>query len=237
MVKITLEYPQLKKSLGAVDWGIKQVNVLSKNYSLKIKRAREQSNMRSFRKEYYGRISSVIKQINPQLKYLEASRKTMKRFPAIKTGLHTIAIAGYPNVGKSSLLRVLTEASPDIKEYAFTTKDLNMGYFKKDNDKIQVIDTPGAFDRDMSDMNNIEKQAYLILEHVAETVVFVVDPTETCGFPTKKQLALLRRVRAFEKKTVVVYNKADLVKHREQGRLYVSCVTKEGIKELINQTS
>jgi len=158
----------------------------------------------------------------------------MKRFPAIKTGLFTIAIAGYPNVGKSSLLKILTNASPEIKEYAFTTKAINMGYFNLNDDKIQVIDTPGAFDRNINKMNNIEKQAFLALKHVANMIIFIIDPTEGCGYGIKQQDNLLQSIKSFKKPIITVHNKADLIQKREKDVLYLSIKTKEGLTELID---
>jgi len=38
----------------------------------------------------------------------------MKGFPSIKTNLPTIAIAGFPNVGKTTLLSKITDAKPKI---------------------------------------------------------------------------------------------------------------------------
>jgi len=233
LIKVTLDYPVLKKSLGAVSWAEKRVFTLYQNYSVKIKKAVILQKIINLKKEFYGRVSSVLKQINEELLYIEKSRKTMKGFPNIKTSLYSVAIAGYPNVGKSSLLNVMTSAKPEIKDYAFTTKSITIGYYKQNNTKIQLIDTPGAFDRELKDMNHIEKQSYLTLKHVAEVIVFIIDPTESCGYDIKQQEKLLFRIKSFNKKIIVVYNKADLFTDRDESKLYISTITNEGIDKLV----
>ena len=45
----------------------------------------------------------------------------MKDYPTIKTSLFTVAICGFPNVGKTTLLSKMTPSEPEISNYSFTT--------------------------------------------------------------------------------------------------------------------
>jgi len=218
LVRASLDYVQLKKSLGAVKWAEKRIGSLGNHYSARIAKNRSETS-----REFYGRVSSVLKQIKEELAYLDHARVVMKRFPAVKTGRFTVAITGYPNVGKSSLLNALTTAKAEVKSYAFTTKDLNIGYM----DKVQLIDTPGTFDRDK--MNNIEVQAYLVVKLVADLIVHVIDPTESCGYSLSKQNNLLARIKKIGKPVMVVYSKCDIQKHEG---LCLSSKTGEGVSSL-----
>lgn len=57
-------------------------------------------------------------------------------------GAAQIAVIGPPNVGKSSLVKALTNANPEIGDYAFTTQRPIPGMMLIDNVPVQLIDTP-----------------------------------------------------------------------------------------------
>jgi nucleolar GTP-binding protein len=236
LLKITLDYDQLKKSLGAVLWASKKIVSFQIQFCSKLKQSGKIEHTISYGKEFYGRVSSVMKQIKKDLEFIEKCRRIMKGFPNIKTSLYTVSLAGYPNVGKSSLLKLLTSSNPEIKNYAFTTKSINTGYFKIDNSKIQVVDTPGAFDRDLKDMNYIEKQAYLTTSMVTNLIVFIIDPTMSCGYSLDLQEKLYERFKKFKKDIILVHSKSDLIEKRDKTIHYVSTKTNEGISELIELT-
>ncbi len=208
LVKMTLDYGQIKQSLGAVGWAIKATKDMSGKYLALLRKCATVVAINKLRKEYYGRISSVIKQIKNDLKYLEHARFVMKNYPAIKTGLTTVCIFGFPNVGKSTLLSELTPARPEIKPYAFTTKQLNIGYLQEAHRRIQLVDTPGTLNR-FEKMNEIEQQAYLALKHCADLVIYVYDPTEASA-PLADQKRLYQLVKKLGKPVLVYLSKTDL---------------------------
>ncbi len=231
LIKVTLDYATLRKSLGAVSWAEKRIKSLQKDYSVKIKKAALLDRVIGLKKEFYGRASSVMKQIDKELRYLDKARGVMRRFPDIKPKF-TIAIAGYPNVGKSSLLKKLTSANPEVREYAFTTKSLNLGYFRAGEMKVQVIDTPGVFDRDPAKMNQVERQAFLAIRHAADLVLFLIDVTGSSGYSENQQRKLLSRIRSINRNTVEAYSKSDLISGRREGMLYISAQTGEGLSSI-----
>jgi uncharacterized protein len=81
-----------------------------------------------------------------KLKDAAASRKGTTRqvspFQIDREGAGQIVVLGAPNVGKSSLVEVLTNAEPDIAEYPFTTRFPLPGMMPIDNIQVQLIDTP-----------------------------------------------------------------------------------------------
>jgi nucleolar GTP-binding protein len=203
--RLILDVDQLKKSLYAVSWAEKKIQQLTKTYVRKIKRTKDHTE----EKNYYGRIGSIMKHLQPQLDVIEKSRFSMRQFPTVKTGIFTVAIAGFPNVGKSTLLSKLTTAKPEIKDYAFTTKQLNFGYAAYGTKKIQFIDIPGTLNR-FEKMNLIEKQGFLVIKLVADVIIYVYDPTESWSL--QDQEALFHNLEVYDKPILVYVSKTDICK-------------------------
>ncbi len=155
LVKATLDYGMLKQSLGAVNWAKKQITGLLHKYTKEISQTTRLPHFNKLRIAFSGRASSLMKQIKDNLTYLEQCRKTMKEYPSLKTKVNTIVIAGAPNVGKSTLLAVLTGSKPETAPYPFTTQNLNLGYDAEEN---QYVDTPGLLDRPLEKRNQIEEK-------------------------------------------------------------------------------
>ena len=213
LIKCTIEYKDLKKSLGAVNWAGAQVQKFSTIFKRKIKMQKEEEHVKRVRREYLGRAASIIKQIKRSLIFLEEARKIMKSYPSIKSKLFTVCIAGFPNVGKSTLLSKMTTSTPEINAYPFTTKSLNVGYIEKNYRKIQMIDTPGTLNR-FEKMNDIEKQAYLAIKIVANHIIYIFDPTEE--YPMGDQLKLYSRVKKLWKEITVYISKTDMVENVDE---------------------
>ena len=239
ILDIKIGTDKLKKALGAVDWArktcqsiyLKQSKALKKNHNINFLKQKQH--------EIYGRISSVVKQIDKALEILETTQRVMKKLPDI-WDIPTVVIAGYPNVGKSSLLRCLSSARPKIAEYPFTTKEIYLGHIERKEKHIlyrfQIIDTPGLLDKPLSKRNKIEKQALAALEYLSDIIVFILDPSETCGYSLEEQKKLLSQIKKEFKKSIfiVVENKAD-VKKTKSRYLKISCMNKKGIDVLIEQ--
>src|SRR3989338_1480956 len=164
LLKCYVDIGQLKRALASVKWAAEKVIEFYSEYSFRIKRTTLARGINSNRKIFYGRAASAVKQVNKHLEFLEETRKIMRNFPSIKENIFTVAIAGFPNVGKSTLLNKLTGAHAEIANYAFTTRSLNLGYMFEDGKRIvQVIDTPGTLNRHEK-MNYIEIQAELAMQ-------------------------------------------------------------------------
>ena len=136
----------------------------------------------------------------------------MKGFPTIKTSVPTVALAGFPNVGKTTLLYKLTGSKPEINEYAFTTKGINVSYIKTPKKRIQILDTPGTLNR-IDKMNYIERQAYLAMKLCTDMIVYVFDLTLT--YPLDEQKKLYKRLYDLKLPMVVYCSKGDLVPKKE----------------------
>jgi nucleolar GTP-binding protein len=239
LIDIKIDVNKLKKSLGAVDWARKTC----KNIFLKQARSLKKSGKINFliqkQNEINGRISSVIKQIDNELNLLADAQNIIRKFPDIYD-IPTIVIAGYPNVGKSSILKYLSNAKPEIAQYPFTTKEIHVGHIEKKEKyilkHIQLIDTPGLLDSPLSEKNKIEKQAIAALTHLSDLIIFVIDCSETCGYSLKDQKKLIFQIEKMFNTShiILVENKVD-IKRTDSHNIKISCVTGEGMDILLNK--
>jgi len=59
-----------------------------------------------------------------------------------REGVAQVILVGAPNTGKSSILATLTNVTPQIAPYPFTTYEISVGMMSWENIKIQLVDTP-----------------------------------------------------------------------------------------------
>ena len=195
LVDIVIGIDRYKKALGAVNWCATKAEKL-KNDTLKdIRRTKDPEIVEATRRSFYGRLNSYVDRISDDLEFLQEAKNKFRRLPAVDPSLPTIVVAGFPNVGKSNLVTVLSTAEPEIAPYPFTTKGVIVGHIQDDWRKYQIIDTPGLLDREFDERNDIEKQAVLALRYLTDVMLFVLDPSETCGFPMAVQEKLLNTVK------------------------------------------
>lgn len=171
-----MDVDQYRQDMSKIHFAEAKIFSFNQKYSGMMKASNDLPFIQKISKEFYGRVSSILKRIDKPLDRLEGFRRTMKTLPDVKEGCINVALFGFPNVGKSTILSKITTARPEIAGYAFTTKKINMGYQKIRNFKIQIMDTPGTLNR-FEKMNEIEKMAYLVVDKLADAVIYVFDPT------------------------------------------------------------
>ena len=218
-IDVVVGVDQMKKSLGALNWAVGIIAKLENEYVFKIRRSGPENSSR-IRKEAFGRISSVIHRIEDDLEFLDYAKIKLKNTPTIDFDAVTVVIAGFPNVGKSTLLRRMTSAEPKVADYPFTTKGIQIGHFERKWIKYQIIDTPGLLDRPVKDMNDIELRAMVALEYLAEVIIYIFDASETCGYSLESQYKLYEDINnLYNIPMICIFNKIDLaenVKYRDE---------------------
>lgn len=214
-IDVVVGVDTLKKSLGALNWAEGILFKLQKKYTSKIRRSKPE-NASNIRKEAFGRISSVVNQIRDELDFLDYAKTRLRNMPTADFESITAVIAGFPNVGKSTLLRHITTAEPKIADYPFTTTGIQIGHLERKWKKYQIIDTPGLLDRSIENRNQIELKAMVALEHLADVILYIFDASETSGYPLKSQYKLFNEIkRIFNIPVVCIFNKIDLVKNNK----------------------
>ncbi len=148
------------------------INSISEKYKRFVKREKKYTDKLKLKKEYLGRIKSILKKLDGTNEILMGYGKYFRAIPNPQK-LFTVVLVGAPNTGKTTLLAEITTADPEINSYSFTTKTLNFGYYKKREEIIQVVDTPGLIHEDFKDMNFIEKQAVVAIKTLADVIIFL----------------------------------------------------------------
>ena len=226
---------EYRKSLGTIQWAAEQVRKIAGETQRKILRLRNIEGFHQARRHAYGRFSSILDQVSPQILWLGEARDTLRHLPSLDPSEPCIVVAGSPNVGKSALISALSSGEPEVASYPFTTKQLHLGHFEHRRRAYQMVDTPGLLDRPMSERNRIELQAIAALEHIGDVLLFLIDSSPGATTPLDQQQHLLEEVSQLisERPMIVVHSKADLIDEiPEDVQTPISAQTGQGLEEL-----
>ncbi|MDD1699509.1 MAG: 50S ribosome-binding GTPase [Methanoregula sp.] len=228
MADILFGMDRIKQSLGAVGWAAKHTKMVGNQLAVQ---SRKSDDTTMVRKRTVARLASMVHQIDKDLRFLNEVRNVLRTLPHVDEA-YTIVIAGYPNVGKSSFIRQVSSAAPEVASYPFTTKGIIVGHRAIGRERIQFVDTPGILDRPAEQRNAIERQALSAMMNVADTILFILDPSGHCGYPMEVQLNLLDEVKEMiEVPLVVAANKSDLM--IADGYLSMSTENGKGILDVL----
>jgi ribosome-interacting GTPase 1 len=89
--------------------------------------------------------AELKKKMSVLRKESETQRKSGSRrdfFVVEREGARQLALVGAPNAGKSQLLRTVTNATPDVAEYPYTTRTPIPGMMIFENVRLQLVDLP-----------------------------------------------------------------------------------------------
>lgn len=233
IIDITVGVDKLKNSLGALNWARRRIKRTIMESAREIPSKEEVDEINKIRKKAYARTASFLNQINDDLEFLEDARRKLNSFPDINTDDPTVAVAGYPNVGKSELVTKISSGKPKIAVYPFTTQEVEIGHFYLGYQKCQLLDTPGLLDRPEKERNKIEMQAVKALESLADIIIYIYDPTETCGYPMEAQEALFNDIKKHlsEVQFIEVENKSD-ISVSDSDRLKISALNEDNLEDL-----
>ena len=169
--------------------------------------------------------------------------------------LADVGLIGFPNVGKSTFLSVVTSATPKIADYHFTTLEPNLGVVKSEyGDSFVIADIPGIIEG-ASDGTGLGLQ---FLRHIERTrlLLHVIDASGVEGRnPVEDFNTINNELKNYSEKLskrtqIIVANKADLIQDeteykkleklaKEKGLAIfkISGVTGQGVKKLLDYVS
>ena len=169
--------------------------------------------------------------------------------------LADVGLIGFPNVGKSTFLSVVTSATPKIANYHFTTIEPNLGVVKsKYGDSFVIADIPGIIEGASQGVG----LGIQFLRHIERTrlLLHFIDVSGTEGRnPVDDYYKVNEELKQYSEKLakrtqIIVANKIDsmqdsnlyedlekVAKEHNQKIFKISGVTGEGVEELMNYVS
>lgn len=169
--------------------------------------------------------------------------------------LADVGLIGYPNVGKSTILSVVTSATPKIADYEFTTIQPNLGVVKNDyGDSFVIADIPGIIEGASSGVG----LGIQFLRHIERTrlLLHVIDISGFSGRdPVDDFYKINEELKKYseklsQRKQIIVANKSDVMKNEDDYirleklakeknmEIYkISAATNKGLNTLFNRVS
>lgn len=187
------------------------------------------------------RIRTRMSKLRRQIDAMKPARET-KRSTRRRSAIPSVAIAGYTNAGKSSLLNRLTSAGVLVENALFATLDPTVRSARTDDGRQYTLTDTVGFVRFLP--HQLVEAFRSTLEEVggADVVVHVVDASHP---EPESQIAAVREVLAdvdgaSDIPEIVVFNKADIAdpvvldraRRREKHSIAVSARTGQGLDEL-----
>ena len=169
--------------------------------------------------------------------------------------LADVGLLGFPNVGKSTFLKAVTDAKPKIANYHFTTLEPNLGVVKtKNGDGFVIADIPGIIEGASEGVG----LGIQFLRHIERTrlLLHFLDVSGQEGRnPVEDFYAINKELKKYSeklctRKQIIIANKIDIsqdetllkevkeLAKKENLKMYqISAATKEGVQELIDDVA
>lgn len=163
-----------------------------------------------------------------------------------------VGIIGYPNVGKSTLLSVISQAKPKIADYPFTTLSPSLGVVKYQDYSFVAADIPGIIEGAAEGAG----LGHQFLRHIERTrlLLHVIDISEYEGRSAVEDYNIVNKElknfleRLAQLPQIVALNKADLLQDESkveefkkatnvQDVVLISAATRQGIDKLLALTA
>ena len=167
-------------------------------------------------RQYLKHIRYRMGKIRKELERVKAERE-VRRKRREEVGFVLLALAGYTNAGKSTLLNALAKENVEARNQMFTTLDTTTRRFKLSGKKVLVTDTVGFID---GLPPFIVEAFHSTLEEIvrADVIILVLDSSEPWGEIRRKFLAslnVLRELKTLDRPMVIALNKVDLTSQED----------------------
>ena len=123
---------------------------------------------------YIGRLRAKLARLEDQLIQKRSGSGGGGGYALPKSGDATVALVGFPSVGKSTLLNALSKANSKVAPYPFTTTSVVPGMFDFMGAKIQIFDLPGLISG--ASLGKGRGRQVLSVVRSADLVIILLDP-------------------------------------------------------------
>ena len=163
--------------------------------------------------------------------------------------LADVGLVGFPNAGKSSLLRKISAAKPKVADYPFTTLEPKLGVVRANDDEVVVADIPGL----LSGAHKGNGLGFQFLKHIerCKSIIHLIDVTNEDIFSEYKTICeeLDKYDQSIKKKkNIFALNKCDFIsvtqikkikknfENKLQNNVYmISAISGYGIEKITKQ--
>ncbi|MBN1330021.1 MAG: 50S ribosome-binding GTPase [Candidatus Heimdallarchaeota archaeon] len=222
LIDVLFGIEKLQTSLSRINntrWALRSIE---REVSKKLGNSSTADEAKKIRSETIGRVGSTLKKLSEPLDELIEAKIQLSKLPDFNLNEKTIAFAGPPNAGKSSFVKLVSTGTPEIASYPFTTKELICGHRKQQFTSYQLLDTPGLLDRPLNERNNIEMRSILALKYLADSIIFLYDPTEDAPLTLEHQQNLLQEIKEkFSEIPIYIFiNKEDVLSKEQLAQVF-----------------
>jgi small GTP-binding protein len=126
---------------------------------------------------HIGRLKAKLARLKDNLEMRRSKGGKGQGYSVKKSGHATVAIVGFPSVGKSTLLNKITNADSEVGAYQFTTLTVVPGEMEHRGAKIQMLDLPGLI-KDASKGKGRGREVLSVVRS-ADLILLMIDVFET----------------------------------------------------------
>ncbi len=143
--------------------------------------------------QHIGRLKAKLAEKKETLERRQSSGSGGSGYAVEKHGDATVALVGFPSVGKSTLLNALTNADSEVGDYEFTTLDVNPGMLQYNGANIQLLDVPGLIEGAAHGRGG--GQEVLSVVRTADLVLFVLSVFEIDQYDRLREELFANKIR------------------------------------------
>nr|CAB3482227.1 unnamed protein product [Digitaria exilis] len=213
LIELTFGEGYYEQVLGRVDALRKRITSVGKQHASVCAKSTTKREAEEHLSEGRKRLEEDFQHGKHAIDDLVNVAKALRSMPVVDLHIPTLCLVGSPNVGKSSLVRILSSGKPEVCSYPFTTRGVLMGHIVSNHERFQVTDTPGLLTRHDDDRNNIERLTLAVLSYLPIAVLYVHDLSEDCGTSVADQYITYKHIkeRFGDRLWIDVISKCDLL--------------------------